>query len=836
MRLLTLSRVGLLLTNESICEIMQSTLRICFEPRLSELLRKTAQHCLNDMVQLLFTRLPTFTQEQKPLLKKLKMRSSGEGKSKRKQRSRVKKSPSPKPTETPQSEASDKNGPDSLTLDTVSTAAAGAGVTAVMSPTGDKSFVGGDMLARSPVGSVQDLSVVSDSEVAVSDVEGDKEKEKPTEVEVVNDNQAQDACNEGAEVCAPAAESSVAINVTSPGGTTEVTSSGKPAEQQQDFTNEAGVTFESTAETMDSEGSLIPYGLPAVYELLRFLASLINPHEAANTEAQINIGLSLVTTALEVGVNSLAKFPSLLVLVQDTLCRSFISLLASERVGVFASSLRCCFLMFSVLRSHLRLQLECFLTKLSELISSESLRVSQEQRELSLELLVQLYKLPGFVTELYLNYDCGLYTANLFEELTKVLSKNAFPQDRNILPTHQLALEGLMVVLDQIEKHCQRRISDRVPQPPQFSPSKKSPVASVKEASSIHIMDKGSGHIFGKHSSEDDGSSVEQRNITPQAVPTHESLMAIKHKKKLFSTGTDQFNVKPSKGISYLQEARLLSNPIDPFEVAHWLRENPHLDKNMIGEYVSNKKNLDILKAFVKSFDFTGMRIDEALRMFLQTFRLPGEAPLISNIMEIFGEHWHQYAKAAGHGLADEDSPYTLAYAVIMLNTDQHNPNAGKNSVPMTQEQFIRNLRGTNGNGDHDPEMMGEIFQAIKNDEIVMPQEQTGLVKENYLWKLLLSRSMEEEDFVLMDNGMFDHNLFGLTWGPAVASLSYIFDKSGEPEVQRKAVDGFSKCAMIAAHYAMSDVLDNLIISLSKFSMLTSVAEHPDTFKVIDIQ
>ena len=58
--------------------------------------------------------------------------------------------------------------------------------------------------------------------------------------------------------------------------------------------------------------------------------------------------------------------------------------------------------------------------------------------------------------------------------------------------------------------------------------------------------------------------------------------------------------------------------------------------------------------------------------------------------MEIFGEHWHTYAKEAGHALADEDSPYTLAYAVIMLNTDQHNPNAGKNSVPMTQEQFIR--------------------------------------------------------------------------------------------------------------------------------------------------
>jgi Sec7-like guanine-nucleotide exchange factor len=38
------------------------------------------------------------------------------------------------------------------------------------------------------------------------------------------------------------------------------------------------------------------------------------------------------------------------------------------------------------------------------------------------------------------------------------------------------------------------------------------------------------------------------------------------------------------------------------------LRENPHLCKNMIGEYISNKKNLDVLKSFVKSFDFRGMR------------------------------------------------------------------------------------------------------------------------------------------------------------------------------------------------------------------------------------
>ena len=62
-----------------------------------------------------------------------------------------------------------------------------------------------------------------------------------------------------------------------------------------------------------------------------------------------------------------------------------------------------------------------FLVKLVEIIGTESAMVSYEQRELSLEVLVQLYKVPGFVTELYLNYDWGLYTSNLLDELTKAL-------------------------------------------------------------------------------------------------------------------------------------------------------------------------------------------------------------------------------------------------------------------------------------------------------------------------------------------------------------------------------------------------------------------------------
>ena len=101
---------------------------------------------------------------------------------------------------------------------------------------------------------------------------------------------------------------------------------------------------------------------------------------------------------------------------------------------------------------------------------------------------------------------------------------------------------------------------------------------------------------------------------TEMCSTSHEDLMALKYKKNIINSATEQFNTKPSKGVAYMQEMKLWSTPLDPKQVATFVRENPHLDKNQIGEYVSNRKNLEILEAFVTSFDFGGLRLDEALR------------------------------------------------------------------------------------------------------------------------------------------------------------------------------------------------------------------------------
>lgn len=64
-----------------------------------------------------------------------------------------------------------------------------------------------------------------------------------------------------------------------------------------------------------------------------------------------------------------------------------------------------------------------YLNKLMEIVVSESPRILYEQRELALESIVQILRIPGLVVELYINYDCDLYSSTLFEDLMKLLSK-----------------------------------------------------------------------------------------------------------------------------------------------------------------------------------------------------------------------------------------------------------------------------------------------------------------------------------------------------------------------------------------------------------------------------
>ena len=121
------------------------------------------------------------------------------------------------------------------------------------------------------------------------------------------------------------------------------------------------------------------------------------------------------------------------------------------------------------------------------------------------------------------------------------------------------------------------------------------------------------------------------------------------------------------------------------------------MSKKAIGEYLSKPTNIAILKAFVTSFNFCGLTIDEALRRLLEAFRLPGESAQIERIMETFAEHYFTSNVCDGFELKSSGAAFVLAYSITMLNTDQHNPSVKHR---MSCDDFVRNNRGNNDGTD----------------------------------------------------------------------------------------------------------------------------------------
>ena len=64
---------------------------------------------------------------------------------------------------------------------------------------------------------------------------------------------------------------------------------------------------------------------------------------------------------------------------------------------------------------------------------------------------------------------------------------------------------------------------------------------------------------------------------------------------------------------------------------------------------------LQVMHAYVDSLDFAGLKFDDAIRMFLLDFRLPGEAQKIDRLMEKFAERYHVCNAGA------EDYPFANA-------------------------------------------------------------------------------------------------------------------------------------------------------------------------------
>ncbi|XP_042492770.1 ARF guanine-nucleotide exchange factor GNL2 [Macadamia integrifolia] len=561
-------------------------------------------------------------------------------------------------------------------------------------------------------------------------------------------------------------------------------------EDGEQSTDQTG--FDDYDGNLDSGG----YGARCAIDIFHFLCSLLNVVEITETDGSSTqnsdedvqlFALVLINSAIELSGDGIGNHPKLLRLIQDDLFYHLIYY--GTRSSPLVLSMICSTVLniYHFLRRSIRLQLEAFFVFV--LFRVASWGNSPQLQEVALEGIISFCRQPTFIVEMYVNYDCDPLCRNIFEDIGRLLCKQAFPLSSPLTSLQIQAFQGLIVIV--------HNLADNVEEENDYSSSKGSYPLEISEYKPFWIEKC------------DNGDDLES---WIKFVRLRKA-----QKKKILIAG-NHFNRDEKKGLEYLKITNLVSDPPEPKSLAYFYRYTPGLDKIAIGDYLGDpgELHIQVLKEFTATFDFSGMILDTALRTFLETFRLPGESQKIHRILEEFSEKF--YDQQSSEIFVSKDAVFILCYSLIMLNTDQHNPQVKKK---MTEEEFIRNNRAINGGKDLPREYLCDLFQSIANNAITLfGQSGSSLEIDPRRWIELISKAKVMEAFILCDfECQLATDMFASIAGTSVATLAAIFEHTDEDDILHECVEGMFSVAKIS-QFGLEDTLDELLASFCKFTTL----------------
>ncbi|KAK9480152.1 hypothetical protein V1514DRAFT_290241 [Lipomyces japonicus] len=449
----------------------------------------------------------------------------------------------------------------------------------------------------------------------------------------------------------------------------------------------------------------------------------------------------------------------------------------------------CCDIFWLILvnlRSQLKKEIEVFWTEIYMPIL-EMKNSTPHQKQYLLHGVEKLCNDPRALVEIYLNYDCdNTALDNIYERLIEYFSRisvtpislSAFqlqqyqenqknphnsvfgstvgpggvaippsfstqavsalqsnPVDNPSVPLDytlkRIALDCLVAVLRSLVQWSQQGIAEARGELGLSSTTRDSD-SIVDEDSRPGTVTPSSSYVGTASPLPERTPSSEARISTPTGIapPIDDpsQFESFKQRKTLLLEAIKQFNFKPKRGIAALIDRGFITSK-EPNVIAQFLLTTEGLSKAMIGEYLGegDAENVAIMHAFVDLMDFTDMKFVDALRLFLQAFRLPGEAQKIDRFVLKFAE---RYISGNPSIFANADTAYVLAYSVILLNTDLHSPQV-KNR--MTKQDFFKNNRGINDNADLPEALLSETYDEILNNEIILKEEHDGALMSNQL-------------------------------------------------------------------------------------------------------
>uniref|UniRef100_A0A3Q1BWK4 SEC7 domain-containing protein n=1 Tax=Amphiprion ocellaris TaxID=80972 RepID=A0A3Q1BWK4_AMPOC len=508
---------------------------------------------------------------------------------------------------------------------------------------------------------------------------------------------------------------------------------------------------------------------------------------------------------------------------------------------VFELSLAIFLTLLSHFKVHLKMQIEVFFREIF-LTILETSTSSFEHKWMVIQTLTRICADAQCVVDIYVNYDCDLNAANIFERLVNDLSKIAqgrSGQELGMTPLQELSLrkKGLECLVSILK--CMVEWSKDMYVNPNLQANLGQEHPSDNEASELKLPEQ----LAGRRDSISSLDSTVSSSVATSQADHPEQYEVIKQQKDIIEHGIELFNKKPKRGIQYLQDQGMLGSTAE--DIAQFLHQEDRLDTTQVGEFLGEniKFNKEVMYCYVDQLDFCGRDFVSALRAFLEGFRLPGEAQKIDRLMEKFAARYLECNQ--GQTLfASADTAYVLAYSIIMLTTDLHSPQV-KNK--MTKEQYIKMNRGINDSKDLPEEYLSSIYDEIAGKKIAMkeskefsitPKSTKQSVASEKQRRLLYNMEMEQmaktakalmeavshaqAPFFSATHLEHVRPMFKLAWTPLLAAFSVGLQDCDDPEVASLCLEGIRCAIRIACIFNMQLERDAYVQALARFTLLTA--------------
>ncbi|GAA5875063.1 hypothetical protein JCM16303_004997 [Sporobolomyces ruberrimus] len=210
---------------------------------------------------------------------------------------------------------------------------------------------------------------------------------------------------------------------------------------------------------------------------------------------------------------------------------------------------------------------------------------------------------------------------------------------------------------------------------------------------------------------------------TPEDATTSSGNSKKRH--PLLVAFIDRFANEPSRAIASLVQKGGLTN--DGPTISNVLFKNTDLNRNQLGAYLANPNHRHVLRSYIERFRFGGVRIDDALRLFLMSVRFPPQDRKAAEyVLGVLANVWAETNVSSGF---DPTLAFSLIVSILRLSDALHSSEerdttegpilpSSRSTQMLSVDEFIGKFREHDTRMVVQEDLLSRIYTSVRRERI----------------------------------------------------------------------------------------------------------------------